>query len=299
MKALTAAVLLSLVTAMPVAASEDAVESSVGPSASPHASWPGLVSGPLEDNSFLIEEAYNQEEGVIQHIFTVLRDQQGGNWLGSFTQEWPVPDERHQFSFTLPFLLAEESDSATSIGDLLLNYRYQLLFEDKSRPALAPRFSLIFPTGDYQRGIGTGSAGVQLNIPVSKQLTDKAASHLNLGATAIPEARAPINSSRTESLISWNGGGSFIWEPREAFNVLCEFVVSRDAEVARHGVAYRTRATLSPGIRIGWNGRAGIQWVWGVAAPIGLTRDTSDVGVFFYLSVEHGFTNIGRAGRQW
>ena len=30
--------------------------------------WPSLRSGPLQDNSFLVEEAYNQEPGVVQHI---------------------------------------------------------------------------------------------------------------------------------------------------------------------------------------------------------------------------------------
>jgi purine-binding chemotaxis protein CheW len=56
---------------------------------------------PIKDNSFLIEEAYNQERGVVQHISTLSRTA-GGDWMYTFTQEWPLPDERHQVSFTLP-----------------------------------------------------------------------------------------------------------------------------------------------------------------------------------------------------
>jgi hypothetical protein len=39
----------------------------------------------IQDNSFLIEEAYNQEPGVVQHITTLRR--QDRSWFYSFTQE--------------------------------------------------------------------------------------------------------------------------------------------------------------------------------------------------------------------
>ncbi|HPS72404.1 MAG TPA: hypothetical protein PLM70_09135 [Bacteroidales bacterium] len=53
----------------------------------------------IEDNSFLLEEAYNQEAGVIQHISTFQYDLMR-SWNYSFTQEWPVPNQKHQLSFT-------------------------------------------------------------------------------------------------------------------------------------------------------------------------------------------------------
>ncbi len=56
---------------------------------------------PIADNSFLIEEAYNQEAGVVQHINTFMR-QRNDNWLYTFTEEIPVPSQKHQLSFTLP-----------------------------------------------------------------------------------------------------------------------------------------------------------------------------------------------------
>jgi hypothetical protein len=51
---------------------------------------------PIQDNSFLMEEAYNQEEGVVQHI-NAFQWMRGGEWLATFTQEWPVPKQAHQF----------------------------------------------------------------------------------------------------------------------------------------------------------------------------------------------------------
>ena len=58
----------------------------------------------IEDNSFLIEEAYNQEKGVVQHIFNAYYSADSGTrgWTFVFTQEWPVFFQNHQFSFTLP-----------------------------------------------------------------------------------------------------------------------------------------------------------------------------------------------------
>src|SRR5437773_2604871 len=93
------------------------------------------------DNSFLVEEAFNQEAGVFQNIFTWARSRDG-SWDAAFTQEWPAPNMAHQFSYTLGF---SHAGSATGIGDVLLNYRYQLRAESARAPALSPRVSLILP----------------------------------------------------------------------------------------------------------------------------------------------------------
>src|SRR5438445_13715185 len=44
----------------------------------------------IQDNSFLVEEAYNQEFGVVQHIQTLQRLWDSKDWVYTFTQEWPV-----------------------------------------------------------------------------------------------------------------------------------------------------------------------------------------------------------------
>ena len=78
----------------------------------------------IEDNSFLIEEAYNQEEGVVQHIFTAAYTKSGRThgWGFSFTQEWPVLSQTHQFSYTLPYSwLRADGDRASGIGDVEVN----------------------------------------------------------------------------------------------------------------------------------------------------------------------------------
>src|SRR5436305_2716241 len=88
----------------------------------PPASQPAKTPG-IQDNSFLVEEAYNQEFGVVQHISSFTRFWNSKDWVYSFTQEWPVPgDSRHQLSYTL--LLQESGSfprSGAGIGDVVIN----------------------------------------------------------------------------------------------------------------------------------------------------------------------------------
>src|SRR4051812_48791798 len=89
----------------------------------------------ISDNSFLVEEAFNQEPGIVQHIFGFQR-QPGGDWQFTFTQEWPAPGVRHQLSYTLP---VQSLGGRRGIGDVLINYRLQVLEEGAGRPAFSPR----------------------------------------------------------------------------------------------------------------------------------------------------------------
>src|SRR3712207_6147923 len=76
---------------------------------------------PIQDNSFLIEEAYNQERGVVQHISVFNRPEEGGGWEYAFTQEWPFFGQRHQLSYTIPLLRVEGvGGGETGIGDVML-----------------------------------------------------------------------------------------------------------------------------------------------------------------------------------
>jgi hypothetical protein len=97
----------------------------------------------IQDNSFLIEEAYNQEPGVVQHILNVpISFTNGSREIApSFTQEWPIFSQTHQFSYTIPYVFTEDDNG---LADMRLNYRLQALTEDEYTPAFAPRFLWCF-----------------------------------------------------------------------------------------------------------------------------------------------------------
>ncbi|MEX0585100.1 MAG: hypothetical protein WD176_00555, partial [Pirellulales bacterium] len=58
-------------------------------------------------------------------------------------------------------------------------------------------------------------------------------------------------------------------------------------------VTDRFELLLSPGVRWAPYTQDESQIVVGAAAPIGLTRDSPDIGFFFYLSVEHPLGLLG------
>jgi hypothetical protein len=215
----------------------------------------------ITDNSFLVEEAFNQEPGVVQNIFTWTRGRHGA-WFGNFTQEWPAPGMKHQLSYSV--LFASTGDAA-GVGDVLLNYRYQLREETAGGPAISPRLSVILPTGRESDGLGAGTTGLDVNLPASKQFGDLYV-HGNVGYTWLPDVQ------RTTHLAA-----SGIWRVAPMLNLMLEGVVNVDESV-----------TVSPGFRRGWNfGEK--QLVIGAAIPITRADGRSTAALLTYFSYELPF----------
>jgi len=237
----------------------------------------------IEDNSFLIEEAYNQERGIVQHIQTFEYLKRANSWLYTFTQEWPVPDEKNQLSYTIPLSHFGEP-SETGLGDILLNYRYQLV--QKETVAVSPRFALILPTGDYKKGMGAGTYGYQVNIPLSMILSKNLVTHWNAGTTNTPGSKEP-GGARVET-IGYNLGASAVWLVSENFNLLTEVVWNSFQLVRTDGSKNNSETCfINPGMRFALNYKSGLQVVPGLAFPIGVGESKNEYGVFLYLSFEH------------
>jgi outer membrane putative beta-barrel porin/alpha-amylase len=236
----------------------------------------------ISDNSFLIEEAYNQEAGVVQHINTFTRGRDG-NWTYTFTQEWPIGSMKHQLSFTITAL---RNDNEKGIGDTAINYRYQLV--NKDRVAVAPRISVLLPTGSSKNGLGFGEVGLQTNLPISITHSSKFVTHWNAGATLIPRAKNELSQKAFSK--GFNLGQSTIWLATNRFNVLVETVWNSFELVLRqHQTEKQYSAIVNPGIRWAHNFPSGLQIVPGVSFPIGFGPSNGNRGVFFYLSFEHPF----------
>jgi hypothetical protein len=232
----------------------------------------------LQDNSFLIEEAYNQEPGVVQHILNVRR--QGRDWELAFTQEWPLFSQAHQFSYSIPyFRIRSGGERASGFGSAFLNYRYQAISESATMPAFAPRISAIVPTGDALLGPGEGPHGFQLNLPFSKIVSDRVSLHANAGFTRLFETQNVTTNG-------YNLGGSIIYAATRELNFMFE-TVGNWLEV-NDGTSEKA-LTISPGIRYAFNLDAG-QLVLGFGAPIVFVEgQRPSYGAILYLSFEHRF----------
>ena len=277
------------------------------------AAEPEDVSPPehIRDNGFLVEEAFNQEPDEIQHIFNWVQnwDRTAGgrtrDFVHTYTMEVPIGSQAHQFSFTTLFLDGlEKPDGGVAahqggVGDTFLNYRYQLLADDEFLWA-APRFSLIVPTGDERFGLGSGELGYQFNLPIS-HYSERFDAHFNAGYTLIPNVSARLPSGVTgadHDLNGYNLGGSVFWKPRVDLHFFVEALALWNDEINDDGNRQNVaQAFVNPGVRYAVCQFDEVAWVLGVAVPVGLTRDTPDIGVFAYMSVEHAFVKLKSSGK--
>lgn len=252
--------------------------------------WPRLAAGgdpqaamvsAARDNSFLVQEAYNQDEGVVQSILSVELaswDSDERDWLIDLSQEWPLFSSDHQVSFVVPVEVIEgNGDSASGIGDVGLAYRYQLVRESERWPALAPAFQLSLPTGDESDGLGNGSVGYQLTLPLSKVVSDRIALHANAGASYVHVQGADLDD--------YSVGASAVYALAPELNLLLEWVAASEQSVDDGRSDRDFVSRLSPGTRYALT-LAGGQLVLGLAAPIGTTSESPDWGVFVYVSFE-------------
>lgn len=252
-----------------------------GPLAAQEAQEPG----PISDNSFLIEEAYNQESGVVQHISTFARPDGGGAWSYSFTQEWPLRGMKRQLSYTIPVL--QQDGSGTGLGDVALNFRYQLVGDGGEGLHVAPRATLLIPTGDEHDGRGSGGLGFQTNLPLSVRPIPSLALHGNAGLTYTPKTKNVLG--QTARTVNANLGGSAIWLLRPTFNLMLELLWLSTEQVTGPDQRVREESLLlNPGVRWAFNFSSGLQIVPGVAYTVGLDSEDDD-GLFLYLSFEHPF----------
>lgn len=234
------------------------------------------ASRPFEitDNSFLVEEAFNQEAGIFQNILLVQRPN-ANEWSFEFTQEWPLGGQRHQLSYTVPLEAVKEPGADSydfGRGTIGLNYRLQLTAESAGRPAVSPRVSFLipdFPESDAQFGI-------QMNLPVSKQFNDFYL-HANAGYTVEGISSEAGSSGRASA------AGSVIYRALPMVHLMVESVFRANEYDSAHSVL------ISPGFRAGKN-FGNKQLVFGAAVPLGLLENDESSALLAYISYELPFT---------
>jgi hypothetical protein len=219
----------------------------------------------IVDNSFFVEEAFNQDPGTFQNV-AVVRASGGSATDLAFTQEWPLGSLRHQFGYTVPL---SHAGGRAGLGDVVLSYRCQVWTESERTPAFAPRVSVLLPSGREADGFGAGTTGWQINLPFSRQ-RGAFYFHGNAGFTWHPGLDA----------LTPHAGASAVWNTRPLLNLLIETLAEFEED--------STGVTLSPGVRGGWNvGEA--QVILGAAVPVALSGRTSEASVLVYFSYEGPF----------
>jgi hypothetical protein len=230
----------------------------------------------IEDNSFLVEEAFNQSPGVIQ--YTVINQVNRGIAELNLECEMPLKGEFHQLSVSIP---AKVFQSTVGIEDIMISYRPLLL--DRHRWAMVtPRVSVILPTGKVSRGFGDGSWGIECNVALTKQLSRRLISHVNVGSSSsFKKMQEQLHQNR---LHYESAGTSLIFAAAKGLDLM--------AEVTTSNVKLDSNAAST------WNfiGNPGFRFclkmnqflvVPGMSAPFTLLSGRATVSeVLIYISIE-------------
>ncbi|OHE89259.1 MAG: hypothetical protein A3G75_14695 [Verrucomicrobia bacterium RIFCSPLOWO2_12_FULL_64_8] len=169
----------------------------------------------------------------------------------------------------------------------MLNYRYQAFFDERTLEAFAPRISLVLPTGRKLAGFGEDTVGMQCNLPFSTTWNGRWFTHLNAGATFLPNAL----SAGGRDVTHFNLGAGVIYAPTSDLHFVVEWIGNwQNAPDGAGRLKHDFVPVISPGLRRAINLAGGAQLVLGAAMPVGLNRNAPDFGVFLYVSFEHRFT---------
>lgn len=257
----------------------------------------------IEDNSMFIEEAFNQEAGIIQHISNFVFN--GGDFVYNYTQEIPLADVKHQLSFGVSYASLKQPENfsllnknylTNGLGDIFINYR-PLLWGKNSWALVIPRFTLILPTGNAGYGLGSGSLGGQFNLAVTKRLSRKLTTHYNAGYTFFADVDHYAYSEDGTPTLDYekgmgtkNIGASLIWLVKPKFNLMLEYVGAWGHEIQDDGsLSQLNTAVINPGFRFAVDvGK--VQFVPGLGVPFNFTNGAFETtGAFFYLSIEPAY----------
>ena len=242
------------------------------------------------DNSFLIEEAFNQPPGEVQSLLTVdygvepLPGPDDIAWNLAFTQEWPIFNQRHQLSYAIPYsFIRTGGQGDNGLGDVMLNCRFKAYYDEEHIRGFAPRASLVLPTGNKDFGFSDDTVGAQFSLPFSGAWGDRWLTHFNAGLTFLPDAF----TANDQDTLDYNLGASVNYAFTSTCHLLLEWTGVWDDSLNSHGrVEHEFLSVISPGLRYAFNFANGSQFVLGLGVPVGLTESAPDVGVFLYVSFE-------------
>lgn len=239
-----------------------------------------LLTGPVlarvEDNSFLLEEAYNQNPGEIQLIQRYQTFQHERPEYG-VEIEAPITDNTHQFSLAI--------GRQENLSDLEVGYRFQAI--NVEGKMLTEGLRIILPTGSLRNESDHGVVGYEWLQSATVVFNEKISNHWNLGVRVYPNAESP-STSDDRTLTNFIGGTSLVYYYQEDLNFLLEGLFESEEMIDDRGeIESEVRFTLNPGVRFAWN----IDWqksqiVPGIAFPVVFNDEKTNPGVFFYFSWE-------------
>jgi hypothetical protein len=249
----------------------------------------------IEDNSFLVDEAFNQEKGVMQFIASFYWSDLSSSCVAyGFTHEIPVFTDHHQVSYTLQYNFSQPFGKTrySGPGDITIGYSYLVAGKDDLLMML-PQINFVIPTGDPSKGLGNGGFGCKLGLALTKRFSSAIVTHYNISCTMIYNADEYMKTSQGESRKAEKTikvktfASSVVWYPASRFNIMFETVLNYLNDIHANGPNLRSwQVTGNPGLRFAADLPKALL-VAGASFPFTFDDDLKDQdGIFIYLSLE-------------
>jgi len=257
---------------------------------------------------FMMEEAYTQKKGEWQVIFTAqymdgkksreveyedeekedkLKIRDEWRWIAEIEYgilDWLQLEVEIPLAYVDQRTIKESEDSGRTISDLKKGglsdinacLRARLLKEDVDQwwlPTVSAGFEVIFPTGNWEEGLGTDRYGWEGKLAISKVI-DKFVVHLNGGMGRTDNAK---EEGETENIDEqeFECGAALVYRPTDRLDFICETLAGFEEEKTAGGKNYETEFYLTPGIRY----KLFKDFEIGAGVPVGLTYASSDWGI--------------------
>ncbi|MDO8461708.1 MAG: DUF3187 family protein [Deltaproteobacteria bacterium] len=145
------------------------------------------------------------------------------------------------------------------LSDLVLDFKYQLLEEQKKIPALATAFYLKLPTGDRSLGLGSGNTDLGFQLSAEKSY-DRFHGMVNLGYFLIGgnDLLVEINNS---NLFAWMAG----LEVSLIRDIWSGMIQLSGSSSLFHGTGFPELDDPVLNLTIGFSGKIGDQQQWTIA----------------------------------
>lgn len=235
---------------------------------------------PVEDNSFLVEEAYNQDPGVVQFINVYQKSNKTKDWNYVFINEIPIVTRSHQFSYEVPYQFVE-STNKQGLGDVKLNYRYE--FFGNESITTTGRMSYTTTSGKVDDGLGAGNSSYEISLVTSVKINPQWVQHWNIGAAVTPKKVEEKDTS--ESKYFWNLSNVYLMT--DSLNFMLEMSSSQEeSKTTLAESEWSSNFIVSPSLRYGidigeWQLVPGLAFPFTIGPKPGIDNQT-----LVYFSVE-------------
>lgn len=274
---------------------------------------PGLSAREADDDPeepdffFFTGGPYTQRRNSPQIIWANqwLRETTGAvgrrDYIGAGRFEWGLTD-RLEADFEFGALAQQERAlglaplSASGSDDLLVGVRYRLLREPRFPFTLTTGPQVILPAASRRRGLGSGEVGYAWDTAVAKDWGGPLFLVASLNLSLTPDVAAFANGSGARfdlSAVEWGVavGVRALERPAASganhdLHVLLEVGGTREDEIDAGSRVRSTAVVFAPGLRYGFQARAGSLTEIGISFPLGLTRAAPDWGVVVQFQFE-------------